>query len=287
MCRSTPAPAGDRAARRLLANWCRFPAPMWTASGIARCAAAVMGACSIFPAASGAAMRRRWACSVAMRPRRTRLRPARSGQRRLSLLHLRTRRRHDGELSPARFHVAGGHRIPGPGQTRLGRESPGILHVSRRPKSRRQTDQPQRDAGDQLLERSAGEKLRLPGAHRRIRPGTRALPLVAPARFVFARLRSRTFRHDVTNAQLARFAQLGRAFRWRQRLPLREPLSAFVAATEPGKHPVPNQACRRRHHRAIRAGHRSLQQPLFLAAQPGSWRRKTDLRLRPADLPAQ
>ena len=70
----------------------------------------------------------------------------------LSLLHLRTRRRHDAELSPARFHVPGGHRIPGPGQTRLGCESPGFLHVSRRRKSRRQTDQPQRDAGDQLLE---------------------------------------------------------------------------------------------------------------------------------------
>ena len=46
------------------------------------------------------------------------------------------------------------------------------------------------------------------------------------------------------NAQRPRLAQLGRAFRWRQRLPLRQPLSAFVAATGPGKYPVPNQACR-------------------------------------------
>ncbi len=36
------------------------------------------------------------------------------------------------------------------------------------------------------LERSAGEKLRLPGAHRRIWPAARALPLVAPARAFLA-----------------------------------------------------------------------------------------------------
>jgi hypothetical protein len=57
------------------------------------------------------------------------------GQGCLSLLHLRTRRRHDGELSSARFHVAGRYRISGSGQARFGREFAGVLHVSRRRKS--------------------------------------------------------------------------------------------------------------------------------------------------------
>ena len=54
------------------------------------------------------------------------------GQRSLSQLHLRTRRRDDGELPPARFHGSRGHRISGPDQTRFRHESPGLLHVSRR-----------------------------------------------------------------------------------------------------------------------------------------------------------
>ena len=83
---------------------------------------------SIFPD-HGAAMRRRWDCSAAMRPLTNRgpeTGPGSGQSRDLSLLHLRTRRRHDGELSPARFHAARGHRIAGFGETRFGRKSPRV-----------------------------------------------------------------------------------------------------------------------------------------------------------------